>query len=232
MHEKAQLERLLEALLGHDWLRVMGINSVADADSKKYEPKRKYFISEVNALLLKFKTWKDEERRIRQEKEAAAMAEDDNDDEDEDEESDVEASWSDLDASAARQLQVEASGGDKGNKENKSGKLKSRQRVSAPVLEPNPPPSAPPPAPFPTIYREATPEGPFVSFYSKSQLRAGALGKSRHGRHPTAFGLPVPEIEEQEFALPDDYVTPEALRDNARKRRRMKREVAMDSNAA
>jgi hypothetical protein len=115
MHEKAQLERLLDALEGHDWLRVMGIVSVADADAKKYAPKRKYFIDEVNALLLKFKTWRDEEKRIRYEKEAAAMAE--NDGEEEEAESESEVSSADLDASAALQLQIEASGGAKGGKE-------------------------------------------------------------------------------------------------------------------
>jgi len=228
MHEKAHLERLLEALQGHDWLRVMGINSVVDADAKKYEPKRKYFVDELNALLLKFKTWKDEERRIRQEKEAAAMAGAEDEDEDEDEESESEPSSSDLDASAARQLQIEASGGAKGGKDGKAGKLKSKTKASAPVPEPAPAP--PPPAPLPTIYREPTPDGPFVSFYSKPHMRASALGTTRHGRTLTAFGVPLPEVEEQDFALPEDYVTPDALRDNARKRRRMKRESAMDSS--
>jgi len=232
MHEKAQLERLLEALQGHDWLRVMGIVSVADADAKKYEPKRKYFIDEVNALLLKFKTWRDEEKRIRYEKEAAAMAENDDEEEEEEEESESEASSADLDASAARQLQVEASGGAKGGKDTKAGKLKSRTRTSAPVPEPAPATAPSYPAPIPTIYREPTPEGPFVSFYSKPHLRAAALGNTRHGRTLTAFGVPIPETEEQDFALPEDYVTPEALRDNARKRRRMKRETATDSGKA
>ncbi|KAI5242166.1 hypothetical protein E4T42_07800 [Aureobasidium subglaciale] len=228
MHEKAHLERLLEALQGHDWLRVMGIVSVADADAKKYEPKRKYFVDEVSALLLKFKTWKDEERRIRQEKEAAAMADDDEEEEEEEEESESEPSSSDLDASAARQLQTEASGGASGGKDGKAGKLKSRTRASAPVAEPAPTP----PAPAPIIYREPTPDGPFVSFYSKPHLRAAALGNTRHGRTLTAFGVPIPEAEEQDFALPEEYVTPDALRANARKRRRMKRESAMDSSQA
>lgn len=233
MHEKAQLERLLEALQGHDWLRVMGIVSVADADAKKYESKRKYFVDEVNALLLKFKTWRDEEKRIRYEKEAAAMAENDEEEEDEeDQESESEASSADLDASAARQLQIEASGGAKGGKENKAGKLKSRTRASAPVSAPTAEPAPSHPAPVTTIYREPTPEGPFVSFYSKPHLRAAALGNTRHGRTLTAFGVPIPEAEERDFALPEDYVTPEALRDNARKRRRMKRETATDSGKA
>lgn len=228
MHEKAQLERLLEALQGHDWLRVMGIVSVVDADAKKYEPKRKYFIDEVNALLLKFKTWRDEEKRMRYEKEAAAMAENDDEEEEEEEESESEASSADLDASAARQLQIEASGGAKGGKDTKAGKLKSRTRASAPVSAPVSEPAPLPPAPILT-YREPTPKGPFVSFYSKPHLRAAALGNTRHGRTLTAFGVPIPEAEERDFALPEDYVTPEALRDNARKRRRMKRETATDS---
>ncbi|CAD0082393.1 unnamed protein product [Aureobasidium vineae] len=227
MHEKAQLERLLDALQGHDWLRVMGIVSVADADAKKYEPKRKYFVDEVNALLLKFKTWRDEEKRIRYEKEAAAMAGTD-DEEEEEEGSESEVSSADLDASAARQLQIEASGGAKDGKDSKARKLKSKSRISVPMPEPAPPP----PAPIPTIYREPTPEGPFVSFYSKPHLRAAALGNTRHGRTLTAFGVPIPEVEEGDFALPEDYVTPEALRDNARKRRRMKRETATDSAKA
>jgi hypothetical protein len=225
MHEKAQLERLLDALEGHDWLRVMGIVSVADADAKKYAPKRKHFIDEVNALLLKFKTWRDEEKRIRYEKEAAAMAENDGEEEEGEGESESEVSSADLDASAALQLQIEASGGAKGGKDVKAGKLKSRTRTSAPVIEPAPPP----PPPVPIIYREPTPVGPFVSFYSKPHLRAAALGNTRHGRTLTAFGVPLPEVEERDFALPEDYVTPDALRENARNRRRMKREMATDS---
>jgi hypothetical protein len=228
MHEKAQLERLLDALEGHDWLRVMGIVSVADADAKKYAPKRKYFIDEVNALLLKFKTWRDEEKRIRYEKEAAAMAENDGEEEEEEGESESEVSSADLDASAALQLQIEASGGAKGGKDAKAGKLKSRTRTSAPVPEPAPPP----PPPVPMIYREPTPVGPFVSFYSKPHLRAAALGNTRHGRTLTAFGVSIPEVEERDFALPEDYVTPDALRENARNRRRMKREMATDSGKA
>ncbi|KAF1351265.1 something about silencing, SAS, complex subunit 4-domain-containing protein [Delphinella strobiligena] len=207
MHEKAQLEKLLEGLQGHDWLRMMGITGVTDSEAKKYESKRDYFVSEVKALLMKFKMWKEEERRLKLEKEAAAAAEEEAEEEvDEAEETedddDGHASSSDFDGAAARQLQMEASGA----------------------------PQPPAPPPVPTVLRPPTPEGPFVSFYSKPHLRAAALGKARHGRNLTAFGQPLPEPDEVEFVLPGDYMTPEAIKESARRRRRMKRESLVDSS--
>ena len=226
MHEKAQLERLLDGLEGHDWLRIMGITGVTDSEAKKFEPKRDYFVGEVKALLHKFKTWKEEERRLKLEKEAALAAEEDDEDESEGEESEsdvVEGASSDFDGAAARQLQTEASGGKskgaKGGKGAKSGKGKAPARAA---------PQAQAHAPPPIVYRPPTPEGPFTSFYSKAHMRAAALGKARHGRNPSAFGHPLPEPEEREFALPDDYITPEALKESARRRRRMKRESLVE----
>ncbi|KAJ5085500.1 hypothetical protein N7532_010271 [Penicillium argentinense] len=64
-HEKQQLERLLEELRGQDWLRVMGLIGVHESEKKLYEPKRQILIQELVALVNKFQTWKDEERRRR-----------------------------------------------------------------------------------------------------------------------------------------------------------------------
>lgn len=227
MHEKAQLERLLDSLQSHDWLRMMGITGVTDAEAKKFEPKRDYFISEMEALLLKFKTWRAEERRLRLEKEAVAAAEEEAKEDDEggdqggvESENDGDPSSSDFDGAAARQLQMEASGGAKGQG-GKGGKGKQRERA----------PQQPAPPPVPVVYRPPTPDGPFTSFYAKPHMRAAALGKARHGRNLTAFGLPIPELEDKEFALPGDYVTREALKESARRRRRLKRESKVDGSA-
>lgn len=67
-HEKMQLERLLDELQGHDWLRVMGISGITDTEKKLYEPKRDFFIKEVSTLLEKFRIWKEEEKRRKLEK--------------------------------------------------------------------------------------------------------------------------------------------------------------------
>ncbi|KAK8203693.1 something about silencing, SAS, complex subunit 4-domain-containing protein [Phyllosticta capitalensis] len=198
MHEKVQLERLLDGLLGHDWLKVMGVTGITDSEKKEYEPKRDYFIAEVRALVDKFRVWKEEEKRLRMEKEQAQQAKDE-DDEAEDEEA---PDSSDEDAGAARQLQQEAISA--------SGSSASKPK--------------PPPAPVQRwIFREPSPERPFTSFYSKPHLRAAALGQQRHGRNITAFGQPIPELVEQEFSLPDDFITPEALAALEREKRRKRR---------
>ena len=81
-HEKVQLERLLEGLKGHDWLKVMGISGVTDSEKKAFEEKRDYFIQEVSSLVEKFRLWKEEEKRRRLEKEQA-LADDEEAEEDE-----------------------------------------------------------------------------------------------------------------------------------------------------
>ena len=104
-HEKVQLERILDGLQGHDWLRVMGISGVTDGEKRAFEPKRDYFIREVIALIMKFRRWKEEEKRRKVEKDLSAGGDDD----EVEEETDESASGTDVDLLAARQLHQEAS---------------------------------------------------------------------------------------------------------------------------
>ncbi|OQD88772.1 hypothetical protein PENANT_c003G07717 [Penicillium antarcticum] len=76
-HEQQVLERLLDELRGHDWLRVMGLPGVHESDKKQYEPKRDILISELVALVNKFQAWKDEERRRKLAREKPALDESD-----------------------------------------------------------------------------------------------------------------------------------------------------------
>ncbi|QDS67878.1 hypothetical protein FKW77_007998 [Venturia effusa] len=195
-HEKENLERLLEGLQGPDWLRVMGVTGVTEGEQKSWKPKRDYFISEVLALVERFRTWKEEEKRLRQAKERAREEEEEEDEEEEDHNSTFS---SDVDASASRQLQIEA-----GLRPRSRAK---RKRTSA------------------TSTKEVKTPPPMTSFYKAPHLRAQAMGETRTSRHMTAFGEPIPDFDEQDFELPEDYITPEALRANARKRRRRNREL-------
>ncbi|CAI7589746.1 unnamed protein product [Penicillium glandicola] len=68
-HEQQVLERLLDELRGHDWLRMMGLTGVHESEKKLYEPKRDILIQELVTLVNKFQAWKDEERRRKLEKE-------------------------------------------------------------------------------------------------------------------------------------------------------------------
>ncbi|KAF2835479.1 hypothetical protein M501DRAFT_900862, partial [Patellaria atrata CBS 101060] len=213
MHEKVQLERLLDGLLGHDWLRVMGVTGITDGEKKDFEWKRQYFIREVRALVDKFREWKEEEKRIRMGKGTVPSAKDEGDDEEGNEDEHTQDDMtepppsSDVDAWAARQLQQEASRSTS-SASVPPNQSRRGQRMPAHLL--------PPPTP--------EPDTPFTSFFSKPYIRAAALGKHRYGsRTVLAFGLPVPDFEERLFQLPPDYTTPEELRASARRRRILRR---------
>lgn len=234
MHEKVQLDRLLDGLLGHDWLKVLGITGVTDSEAKKFEKARDYFVNEVQSLVDKFKMWKDEERRQRLEKEASRRAEESEEaDEEESEEESVDPPSSELNASASRQLIQETN-----TAMQRSGfKLRLSKKgftpTSSPVAALPHPPKHPPLSssqgiPHASPFLPPSPELPITSFYSKRHLRDAALSKTRHGRNVTAFGQPIPEMEEVEFELPAEYLTEEALRANARERRRRRRETVAE----
>ncbi|KAE8382216.1 something about silencing, SAS, complex subunit 4-domain-containing protein, partial [Aspergillus bertholletiae] len=244
-HEKQQLDRLLDELQSHDWLRVMGITGLlSDQEKKQYEPKRDYFIKEISALIQKFKIWKEEEKRRKVEKEKAAAAaansashaaaeaqdtttqpqhnqapaipDSEADDSPSVSLSDVPSygeppDINDVDAWAARQLLQEARSATAGKKPKlaASETRKKTKPIEPEVLQPPPPP--------------VDDKKPFTSFYAKRHLRDTALSAHRKGRTRFAFGHPVPEMEEQEFDLPSEILTPEAIDSCRRKRRRMKR---------
>lgn len=226
MHEKVQLERLLDGLKGHDWLRVMGISGITDGEKKQFEPKRDYFIKEVRVLLVKFQEWKEEEKRRKVEKEESMQDEDEEQSEEESENQEdgapVEANgesdgdppdYASNDASA-RQLHREAT-------------LATKTHTSI-HTQPQPPKRShrkkEPPAAPPV-------EKPFTSFYSKPYLRDAAIGKHRRGRVRFAFGQPLPELGEQEFQLSQEILTSEAVRASERKRRASKRAREADEGS-
>ena len=200
MHEKVQLERVMEGLRGHDWLRVMGISGITDGEKKAFEPKRDYFIREVRVLLKKFQEWKEEEKRRKVEKEESMQDEDEDQDEDDDEEDgdeseNAQSESPDDDASAERQLHREAISS---HKSSFTGQARSHHKK-------NPDSSA-------------TPK-PFTSFFSKSYMREAAISQHRRGRARYAFGHPLPEPLDRPFELGSDILTPDVLAAQERKRR-------------
>ena len=219
-HEKVQLERLLEGLKGPDWLRVMGISGIVESERALWADKRGYFIREVRALIEKFRQWKEEERRRKLEKEETSV-QDEEEEEEEDAEEDAEemdpvrrngrrlatpshgTSSTDADDPAAQQLHNETlSASAKKTAGKQAGPLGGR------ALEP-------PPV-----------ERPFTSFFAKPHQRAAALEKNRRsGRVRFAFGQPVPDMAERNFALPREFITAESLKASARSRRLQRRNV-------
>jgi hypothetical protein len=207
-HEKSQLERILDGLRGHDWLRVMGISGITETEKKEYEPKRDMFIREVVALIEKFKVWKEEEKRrklardqaIQAEEEAATKeAEVESEVKEEDQLSDGDPpDYQEIDAWAARQLHQEAI-------------LATEHAEYSQQI--------------PTLKTTPESQKAFTSFYEKPYLRAAAIGNHRRSqRSASAFGRPIPEAEPAEFILPSYLLTTEAKRASARARRRIRRQ--------
>ncbi|EXJ78244.1 hypothetical protein A1O3_09405 [Capronia epimyces CBS 606.96] len=207
-HEKYQLEKLLDDLRGPDWLKTLGISGVTDTEKKRYEPKRLLFIRETQGLIDKFKRWKEEEKRRKLEREQALLEEAMEDEEDAtswlsdelesaDSESSLAPNSSELDALASQQLIEEA--------KNANTRKKSALEV--------------------TEVTELPASKPFVSFFEKKHLRDAAVAGRQRGRTISAFGRPVPEFTEQEFELPHDVLTEEAIRASQRSRRRLRRGV-------
>lgn len=194
-HEKVQLERILDGLKGHDWLRAMGITGITESEKKSFESKRDYFIQEVSALIDKFKVWKEEEKRRKAEKEQNQLVEGNLGSEPEE----VIDDASEADALATKLPQEArlAMGGHR----RKGRKIRVEEEVVPPAVE-----------------------KPFTSFYSKAHIREAAIGKHRRGRAKFAFGQPLPEVVEKWFELPPDMLSLDALRASARSRRRARRE--------
>lgn len=216
-HEKDQVMRLLEGLQGHDWLKLMGVSGVTESKKKEYEPAREHFIKGCEVILEKFRTWKEEERRRKHEKEQAqaeAKAEQEAEEEaeetpepedEQDDSSDADPpDYSDVDASAARQLHEEAIA----RSESVPVTKRSRKRLKSEEIQEEP--------------HEIEKE--FISFFPKPYLREAALGKHRRsGRSVAAWGHPVPEMQQRDFDLPEDYRDDETLKARARRKRRVRR---------
>jgi hypothetical protein len=202
-HEKDQVIRLLEGLQGSDWLKVMGVSGITESKKKDYAPARDYFVKGCVAILEKFRTWREEEKRRKLEKEKAIAEA--AEDEDEGGESDGDPpDYSDVDHAAASQLHQEAIA--------RSAPLAALRPAAKKIkVEPK-------------AQTVGELEKEFSSFYSKRHLREAAVGKHRRsGRSSSAWGQPVPDVTERDFELPEEYRDKETLEANARRKRRDRR---------
>lgn len=230
-HEKDQIIRLLGGLQGHDWLRVMGVSGVTETKKKAFEPAREHFIKGCQGILDKFRNWGLEEKRRKQEKERvlaeqAEQAEKEDKQEEgeegqpegekasqgeshnvEEEADELATSQDDMSeaSSPAKQLRQEARA---------RSKLATKgSKKARPARKPNQPTKSP------------EPPKEFVSFFSKRYERDAALNRHRRaGRKIIAWGHPIPDMLETEFALPDDLLDEDMLKVRERKKRRDRRE--------
>lgn len=201
-HDKDRVVKLLEGLRGHCWLKLMGVNCLMESKKKEYESARQYFIVGCESILVKFRLWRDEEKRKKEEKKAD-FTRGKNGQTFGNSQGNLNY-HNESDYSAARQLIQEATAGS--SLHLKCQKRSQFERLELKSYEPY------------EIGQE------FKSFFSKPYLRELALGKQRRtGRTVFAWGHPIPEIFEKDFDLPEELRDEETLRAHARRKRRDER---------
>lgn len=235
-HEKDQIIRLLNELQGHDWLRTMGVSGVTESRKKTFEPARDHFIKGCQVILEKFRIWSQEEKKRKLMKERALAEEAENDEEegeeeeeqaqsDEEDELDEDIATADVDE-VDDDISDTASDGDPPDYSDVDASAKqlldealARAKYTASNSkksrgEPPPPTSA-----EPRVAKE------FTSFFDKKHLRDAALNKGRRrGRNVMAWGHPIPDMEEADFELPEEYRDSEIMKAHERQKRRERRQ--------
>lgn len=184
-HEKDRVIQLLHGLNGHDWLKVLGVTGITESKKKDFEVARNYFIAGCENIIERFRLWKEEEKRRKLEKAKVVEDEEEDDDDDEGDEEDDDISdgdppdYTDVDASAARQLHDEA--------------------VARMI---------PAPPKFAVESSSTASTSPFKSFFNKPRIREASLRKHRRSTRSEiqAFGQPIPEVEERDFKLDKELI--------------------------
>ncbi|PFH56789.1 hypothetical protein XA68_15984 [Ophiocordyceps unilateralis] len=232
-HEKNQIIRLLEALQGHDWLRVMGVSGITETKKKAFEPAREYFIKGCQAILDKFRNWSQAEKLRKQKRKRTTTSDDGKRDRKFDQGRGREAGHQspatarqDREDSSAADLSDDASEASSSPAQQLRHEALARTRVSSSAAPPGsnsrrghaPSSSPPPPPPAPPSPR------PFTTFFSKSYEREAAVNRNRRkGRKVLAWGHPIPDMAEDDFMLPEEYRDEDTLKTRARKKRLDKR---------
>ncbi|KAL7620410.1 hypothetical protein AAE478_009405 [Parahypoxylon ruwenzoriense] len=236
-HEKDQIIRLLNELQGHDWLRTMGVSGVTESRKKTFEPARDHFIKGCQAILEKFRTWSQEEKKRKLKKERALAEEaEENEGKEADRDgerirgggySDDDEEMSDVEAEDNSSRDVSDDDGD-GDPLDYSDVDASARQLHAEALararyaassskrsrgEP------PPKLPEPVVAKE------FTSFFRKKHQRDAALSKGRRrGRTVVAWGHPIPDMMQYDFDLPEEYRDTDTLKAHERQKRRDRRQ--------
>ncbi|KAK8009025.1 hypothetical protein PG991_011576 [Apiospora marii] len=233
-HERDQIVRLLNDLQGHDWLRTMGVNGVTESRKKTFEPARDHFIRGCQGILEKFRNWTQEEKRLKLERERAlaereagseGSEEPSESEEDADEAGDSEQDDEMIGADSDREIPDSVSDGDPPDHSDVDASIAkqlheealARAKYAAPTGARRSRVDLPPPPDFWVPPRE------FTSFFSKRHEREAALRKSRRGRVVMAWGHPIPEFEEDDFDLSEEYRDEDYMKSRARRKRRDKR---------
>ena len=216
--QKAQYEKKLTNLKSEEWMKIFGLAGLVasgiDIDRKALEKRRAAMIKDLEAMLMRYNTCKEEERRRRVARGGRASGSPVNSMDVETRKSsteDYEVPLDDEDDEDDKGGKVNAGnsgravGDEADHQPNTLKKRRQKPKQSKPKMEP-------------AAVPEHEPKH-FTSFYKNPHDRKAAVsGWRRAGRNLSAFGQPLPEPESQEFRLPDEILNAAARHTRARRR--------------
>ncbi|KAI5842060.1 hypothetical protein BZA05DRAFT_412509 [Tricharina praecox] len=238
-HNAAKIESDLEKLRGPEWWKVIGLSqAVVAACGKKELAKRKEpLVKHLEATLDKYKAWSNSEKRKKHGRTSNSPKDSQDRDsydntgsergggrfashesgvageegyggeEDGEEEEDEEEDGNESDIHIQRRTTKKRAPTLK--KARRTSPTASDARVQKKQLPPKPP----------------KPEPEFTSFYDTPSARLQAISNNRRksSRMQTAFGVPLPTMEDKEFQLPEELLASTSAARHARARKRLSR---------
>ncbi|CCX30172.1 Similar to hypothetical protein ASPNIDRAFT_45558 [Aspergillus niger ATCC 1015]; acc. no. EHA21504 [Pyronema omphalodes CBS 100304] len=195
-HNAIKMESDLEKLNSPDWIKLIGPSQglVSRVPKKILEARKKPLMEHLEVTLEKFRMWSKREKRKRRgsEKDSAERDTEEVETGGEEEEEEAEEEEEEEDV-----------------EEESIARKGKKQRTSLPEASP--------------VKKEPPkPEPEFVSFYDKPSLRQQALSNRRKSsRALTAFGQPLPTLEQRDFQLPEELMNDSVALRHARAKRRL-----------
>lgn len=216
-YDKQRYEERLEKLRGTDWIKTFNLGGIAmKLGNAEMEKRRQVVIKWHESLLEKFKAWKEEERRQKAAKGgrlSRSMTNSQERDTVESEDLHDQTAHNDDDEQIDEEEDIYAIVDDSDDAGDNSYHSKPYRHTLKPSK-----------GAHRFLYAESPKKKQsdlkaFTSFYGKSHMRLAAISTGRKSsRNLTAFGEPLPEIEEKEFLLPDEFFQQTARHMRARRR--------------
>jgi hypothetical protein len=194
-HNAIKMESDLEKLNSPDWIKLIGPSQglVSRVPKKILEARKKPLMEHLEVTLEKFRMWSKREKRKRRgsEKDSA------------------ERDTEEVETGGEEEEEVEEEEEEEDEEEESIARKGKKQRTSLPEASP--------------VKKELPkPEPEFVSFYDKPSLRQQALSNRRKSsRALTAFGQPLPTLEQRDFQLPEELMNDSVALRHARAKRRL-----------
>ena len=205
-HNAAKIESDLEKLRSPEWVKAIGLSQalLARLSKKELEQRKEGLVANLEATLDKYRAWSNSEKRKRRTSSSPK----------ESQERDSEEI----------QTESENGAGGQGTCGEESDIEHPRKAARRGTSSKKPQPVAGQASKALKKAKSPKVEPEFTSFYNSPSMREQAVSnRRRSSRMQTAFGQPLPAMEEKEFSLPPEFIESASAARHTRARKRLSR---------